>query len=226
MPPGARFELGRGQRIDAAGRALQHAFHVDDLFEAFQEQFRDHGQLVDLLQGDAAADKLEHREDAVRPEFGDVGLQFGVGIAVEFRHPEVADAGLQGAHGFQAALFEGGSDAHDFAGRFHLRAQRVGRVGELVEGEAGELDGRGAAGDGNVFQRHAHGDLRRDPRNGVAAGFAGEGGGTGHSGVDFDQEILGGVGVKGELHVAAAFDLQLLDDLDGRVVQHLQIVVV
>ena len=148
---------------------------------------------------------------------------------------QVADAGLERADGLEKTFLKIGTDAHDLAGGLHLGAEGVGGVGEFVKGEAGEfgddviearLNGGRAAGDGNLLQGHAHGDLGRDAGNGIAAGLGGEGGGAGDAGVDLNQEILAGIRIQGELDIAAALDLQLADDADGTVVEHFEVAVV
>ena len=115
-----------------------------------------------------------------------------------------------------------GADAHDLAGGHHLGAQNVDGGGELVEGEPGQLGddvvqlrlkGGVGVGDFDVLQRHAHGDFRGDPGNGIAGGLGGQRGGTGDTGVDLNEIVSGGIGVESKLNVAAALHLQRPDDL-------------
>ena len=65
------------------------------------------------------------------------------------------------------------------------------------------------------------GDLGGYAGDGVAAGLAGEGGGTADAGVDLDEVVLEALGVERELHVAAAFNLQRADDFQRAVPEHL-----
>ena len=147
----------------------------------------------------------------------------------------MAHAGLERADGFQTAFLEGGADAHDLAGRLHLGAEGVGRVGEFIKGEARELrddvverrlDRRRTACDRDLLQRHAHGDLRGDAGDRITGSLRSERRRAGDSGVDLDEVVFGRIRIQRELDVAAAVDLQLADDLDRAVVEHLQILVV
>ena len=218
-----------GVQIPGSG---QLALHGHDILDGFQEVGRDLGDLEDFVHTHIPAQQLGNGEEVVVPEFPDVLQQFFGGLVVKLGQVEVAGADFQGADGLEQALFQVGADAHDFAGGLHLGAQSVGSGGELVEGEPGQLGNHivqagleGSVGVGNldVFQCHAHGDLGSDPGDGVAGSLGSQSGGAGHTGVDLDQVVLGGVGVQGKLHVAAAFDLQFPNDLDGGIVQHLLI---
>ena len=226
------LRLAQGLRVH--GMLGHDALKVHDLLEGLEEEGRDLGGLVDAIHGNAQTQQLRDGVEVVVAEFGDVAQQLLGGFAVELGHVDVVDADLQRAHGLQQALLEIAADAHDLAGGLHLGAQTVAGRRELVEGEAGQLghhvvearlEGGGGVGDLDVLQIHAHGDLRRHAGDGIAAGLAGEGGGAGHAGVDLDEEVLGGMGIQRELHIAAALDLQRADDLDGAVVEHLQVVV-
>ena len=225
--------LGLAQHGDVVDLLLEPALHRRDLLKRLEKELGDHGDLVELFDARAAAQQLHDRVDVVVPEDGDILIERLVREGIELRVPEVADPGLERADGLEEALLKIGADAHDLARGLHLRAEGVGRVGELVEGEARELrhdvvearlDGGGAARDRDLLQRHAERDLRGDAGDRIAAGLGGEGRGAGHAGVDLNEEILAAGGIERELHVAAALDLQLADDLDGAVVEHLEIV--
>ena len=108
----------------------------------------------------------------------------------------------------------------------------AGGGGELIEGEAGQLcddvvqfglESSIGVGNLDLFQAHAHSDLCSDTGDGVAGSLGSQSGRTGNAGVDLDQVVLRGVRIQCELDVTAAFDLQLGDELDGGVVQHLLI---
>ena len=141
---------------------------------------------------------------------------------------------LQRADRLQQTFFHGAANAHDLAGGFHLRAQRIVGVGKFIKGEAGHLrhhivqcglKGSGGIGNGDLVQRHADGDLRADSGNGIAAGFAGQCGRAGHTGVDLDEVILKTARVQRELHIAAALDFQGPYDLQGAVPEHMILLV-
>ena len=139
-------------------------------------------------------------------------------------------ADLQGSHALQQTLLQIGADAHDLSRGLHLGAQRVGGGGELVEGESRELgnaiiqprlEGGVGVGDLNVLKKHTNGNFCRHTGNGIARRLGRQCRGAGHSGVDLNQIIFTAVGVERELYVTAALDLQLPNDTDRRVVEHL-----
>ena len=136
----------------------------------------------------------------------------------------------QRSHTLQQALLKAGADAHDLAGGLHLSTQGIGGGGKLIKGETGELGdavikpwlkGRIGVGDLDVLKEHSHGDLGGNAGDGVARGLGGQSRRAGHAGVDLDEVILAGVGIERELDVTAALDLQLADELDGGIVEHL-----
>ena len=138
-------------------------------------------------------------------------------------------AGLQSPDRLQKTLLHSPSDAHHFTGGLHLCREGIIGVGELVKGEAGHFGdhivqgglkaGRGV-GQHDFIQGHPDSDLGGNPGDGIAAGFGSQGGGTGHTGVHLDQVVLKRAGVQGELHVAAALDLQRADYPEGTVPEH------
>ena len=112
----------------------------------------------------------------------------------------------------------------------HGGGQLVLGAGELLEGEAGNLDhavvdggfeGRGRlAGDvvAQFVQRVAHGELGGDFGDGEAGGLGGQRGGTGHAGVHFDDHEVAVGGVDAELDVrSAGFHADFAHDGEGGV---------
>ena len=209
--------------------------HPDDLLKRLQEQLRDHRDLMQLLDGNAPAQQLHNCENVVVPEDADILHELLIRAAVKLRVVQMIDPCLQAADALEEAFFQIRADSHDLSGGFHLGPEGVRRIRELVEGEARELchdvverrlHGGGAARNGDLLQGHAHGNLGRHPRDGIAAGLGRQGGGTRDSGVDFDEVVFRGLRMQGKLHVAPALDLQLADDLQGAVVEHLQVMLV
>ena len=107
-------------------------------------------------------------------------------------------------------------------------------VVEFVEGEARHLgddvverglEGGGGVGEHDLVEVHPESHLRRDARDGIAARLGREGGGARHAGVDLDEVISEGVRIERELHVAPALYLELADDLERAVAQHLHFLV-
>ena len=137
---------------------------------------------------------------------------------------------LQRTDGFQQTFLHGAAHAHHFAGGLHLSTQAVVGIGEFVKGETGHfgddivqcrLEGSGGIGQLNFVQRHAHAYLCGNQGNGVAAGFGGQCGGAGHTGIDLNEVVLEGFGVQRKLDVAAAFDFQRTDNFQRTVPKHL-----
>ena len=213
---------------------LQVFFHIHNALDGVQEIHVNGGDLMNLLHGDTPVDHFRNGEDVVGAEHADIVQQLLRGHVVEFVMVDVVRAYLQRADALEQGFLQIGADAHDLAGGHHLGTQNVDGGGELVEGEPGQLGDdvvqlrlKGGVGVGNfdVLQRHAHGDFRGDPGNGVAGGLGGQRGGTGDPGIDLNEIVSGGIGVKGKLDVAAALHLQRPDDFDGGVVEHLHVVV-
>ena len=231
--------LGALEQVCAGGALalLQLLLHVDDALEAVQEPDVHLGDVVDLLGGEATAQSLGHHEQALVGDVDQHVLDL-VGVqALQLVQLQGADVQLQGADGLHQRALEGVGDGHDLAGGLHLGAQGAAGGGELVEGQAGDLQhavvqggleaGGGLAGDGvgDLVQGIAQGDLGGHLGDGIAGGLRGQGGGAGHTGVDLDDRVLIGLGVQGELAVAAALDLQGGDDVQGRAAQHLELFV-
>ncbi len=150
---------------------------------------------------------------------------------------EAEGADLKGAQPLEQRGFESPLDGHDLAGGLHLRAD--GAVGglELVEGPAWDLhhtvvQGRLETGErllrhrvGNFIEAQADRDLRGDAGDWVAGGFRGQGGGAADSWIDFDHDVIVALRVEAELHVAAAFDAERADDLEGGAAEHLVLLI-
>ena len=222
--------LGGGE-----GRKVEHVhaqlfFHLHNVLDGLKEEGRDLRDAIKLVDADTVIDQLGDGKDVVGVELCHVLQHLFLAHAVKLGVIDVVHADLQRADALQEGLLQRGADAHDLARGLHLSAKEIGGGGELVEGEAGELGDhvvktglkcRVGVGDLDLLQRHADGDLCRDARDGIAGCLGGKCGGTGYTGVDLDEVVLTGGGVKGELYVTAAGDLQLADQLDGGVVEHL-----
>ena len=226
--------LGLPEVIQLARVGGEDRLVADDPQEGLQEEHVDLRPVVDQGDVDAEAHQLRDGEDPVVGPLGDIGEELVGAAGVELLLVDVADADLQGADRFEEALLEGAADAHHLAGRLHLRAELVRGFAELVEREAGEfrddvvqrgLEGGGMAVQEDLVERQADGDLRGHAGDREAAGLRGEGRGAGDAGVDLDDVVGEGERVEGELDVAAAFDLQGADHLEGAVAQELVLLV-
>ncbi len=203
---------------------------IRQLLELAQEPAVDLRDLVDVLHGNAALERLEHGEQpmVVHP----VEPLFDVYAAV-VRTVERVQLDLRAAHGLHQRHFEAVGDGHDLAGGLHLSAQRAARARKLVEGPLGEFDhhvvqrrlkaGAGLARDlvFDLVQRVAQRDLGGDLGDGIAGGLAGQRRRAGHAWVDLDDGVFEAVGIQRELAVAAAHDAQRRDDVQRGTAQHL-----
>ena len=156
---------------------FQFPLHLDNAQITFEEILRDHCDLMNLFNGNASAKQFKDGEDTVIPEIADVIHQFVVCIVVKLIQMEVDGSDLQRTDGFQHALFQIGTDSHDFAGGLHLCAQDIGCRRKFIKREARELgnnviqawlDRCSSACDRDIFQRHAQRDLCRDTRDRIA----------------------------------------------------------
>ena len=150
---------------------------------------------------------------------------------------QAVQAHLRPPDGLHQRHLKAGGDGHDLAGGLHLGTQLAAGVGKLIEGPLGHLHhnvvqrglkaGAGLAGDVvfDLVQGVAQGDLGGDLGNGIAGGLGGQGGGAGHTGVHLDDRILKAVRVQSQLHVAAAHDAQMGDDVQRGLPQHLELLV-
>ena len=117
----------------------QQSLHLDDVFESFKEDIRDHGDLVYLFDADAPSQKLGYGVHVVIPEFGNVIHELVAAHAVKLLKVQVAYARLERPYGLEEALREVGAYSHDLSGRLHLRTQHIRGIAEFVERESREL---------------------------------------------------------------------------------------
>ena len=217
------------------GEAFLHeaAFHLDDVLDLVDKEEVDLGDAVDLFRFDAAAQGFGKDEDPFVIDAGEQAADIIEGLSVEFLQVQVAFPDFQRAEGFQERAFERAVECHDFAGRFHLGTDGTICEGEFFEWPAWEFAydivdgwfeaGFRIAGDGigDLIEVQAEGDLRCDFRDRVAGGFRCERGGTADTRIDFDDVVLVRLGVKAVLNIAAAFDLEVADDVKRCGTEHL-----
>ena len=226
---GAEIQLG-GDLV----RRGQLLFHIDDVLELMQEEGVHRGDLVDLVNGhDTAAQRLADVEQALVVRAGDTLLDFRIGLLLDMRGDHALELDLAAADRLHQRALKRVVDCHDLAGRFHLGAKRVVRIDELVKRPARELDhavvdgrleaGLGLAGDGvgDLVQAVADRDLGGHLGDRVAGRLGSQCGRTGYTGVYLDDRVFERLRIECELHVAAALDAQLGDDVERRGAQHL-----
>ena len=160
---------------------------VDDVLHLVEEPLVDHGDIVDLLNGNAALEGFVDAEDpSVVADAQTVGDR-GVGELLEFLVVEGVVGDLSAADSLHDRLLKGRRDRHDLAGRFHLGAELALGVNEFIEGPLRELDDhvvdrRLKAGVGgtrygvlDLVEVVADGDLCRHLGDGIAGRLGSEG---------------------------------------------------
>ena len=151
--------------------------------QAGQKPAVDAGDVVNLVDGHAAAQRLKDGEQAVIVAVGEPVAHRAVGQRGGVQRVEV-DLGT--AHGLEQRAFKVRADGHDLARGLHLCTEAAGRADELVERPLGEFHddvvqrrlkaGAGLAGDVvlDLIERVSEGDLRRDLCDRVAGRLRGE----------------------------------------------------
>ena len=133
----------------------------------------------------------------------------------------------------QERLAERAADAHRLADRLHLRAERRVRAGELLEGEARELDddvvecrleARGRRSGQvvrDLVERVADRELRGDLRDRIAGRLRGERGRARNARVHLDHPQLAGLAARARTGCSAPprLDADRADDRDRRVAE-------
>ena len=192
---------------------------------------------MNLFVADSLSDGLRYHPDPPVIHHFQSGFQLFRGKLAEIVAEHAVHMLLQGADGFHQRALEVVADAHDFAGGLHLGGESAFCRDEFIERKSGNLHhavvqggleaGVGLPGDGvlDFIQGIAQRDLRRHFGNRVPRGLGGQSGGTAHSGVHLDDAVFEAGGMEGELHIAAAGDFQLIDDVQRGGAQHLVLLV-
>ena len=222
--------LGLPQVVRGSHVLPQLLFKLGDVFQLAQKEDADGGGVTDPGRVHAPMQQLSQSVEPVGRALGRVIQQLRIRPAFKPGDADGILAVLQGPNRLLQALLPGSAHTHHFTGGLHLGRQVIGGRGELVKGEPGHfgdhiVQGRLKAGRGvgqpDLVQGHAHGDFGGDPGDGVAGGLGGQGRGPGHPGVDFNDKIPEGMGIQGELHIAAPLHVQSPDDLQGAVPEHM-----
>ncbi len=158
-------------------RLLDLLLRLDERPDLVQKPGIDPGELLDFLQGHAVAEGRSDVEEAERigprelrgQEFPEAASAFHPGGRGRQVDHQAEPFDLQRTDRLLERLPEGPADRHRLADRFHRRGQEILRLGELLEGPAGNLDdavidrrlegGHGLAGD--VVREFRQGCSRR-----------------------------------------------------------------
>ena len=215
---------------------FQSLFKFRHLLQLCKEPAVDPADAEDLVDGRTALQGLKNGEQPVvihpAEPLPDGGMVLGIVFAIQ-----AVQAHLRAADGLHQCHLKAGSDGHDLTGSLHLGTQLAAGVGKLVEGPLGHLhhdvvDGRLKAGAGlagdvifDLVQRVAKGDLRGDLGDRITGGLGGQGGGAADAGIHLNDRVLKAVRVQRQLHIAAAHDAQMGDDVQRGLPQHLELLV-
>ena len=215
---------------------FQRLLKVRHLLQLGKEPAVNAGDAENLVDGGAGFQGFKNGEQPVvvhpAEPLPDGGVILRVLFAVQAVQPHFrAPDGLHQRH------FKAGCNGHDLAGGLHLGSQLPAGIGKLVKGPLGHFHhdvvqrrlkaGAGLAGNVvfDLVQRVAQRDLRGDLGDGITGGLGGQRRRTGHAGVHLDNGVLKAVGIQRQLHVAAAHDAQMGDDVQRRLAEHLELLV-
>ena len=215
---------------------FQSLFKFRHFLQLCKEPAVDAGDAEDLVDGRTALQGLKNGKQTVvihpAKPLPDGGMVLGIVFAVQ-----AVQAHLRPPDGLHQRHLKAGGDGHDLAGGLHLGTQLAAGVGKLIEGPLGHLhhdvvDGRLKAGAGlacdvvlDFVQRVAKGDLRGDLGDRITGGLGCQGGGTADAGIHLNDRIFKAVRIQRQLHVAAAHDPQMGDDVQRGLPQHLELLV-
>ena len=215
---------------------FQSFFKFRHFLQLCKEPAVDPGDAEDLVDGRTALQGLKNGKQTVVIHPAEPLPDGGAVLRIVFT-VQAVQTHFRAADGLHQCHLEAGSDSHDLAGGLHLGAQLAAGVGKLVEGPLGHLHnnvvqrrlkaGAGLSSDVvlDLVQRVAKGDLRGDLGDRIAGGLGCQGGGTADPGVHLNDRIFKAVRVQRQLHIAAAHDPQMGDDVQRRLAEHLEFLV-
>src|SRR5262249_37156336 len=128
-------ETLRAERLEVGARECM--LLPDDLLDVTEEPRIDGGEARHLGDAQPPAEGLTDVPEPLGVRHAETLPQ--VGIARRRARLEADPADLERAERLLERLLEGPADGHHLAHRFHLRAERVARLGEFLEGEARDL---------------------------------------------------------------------------------------
>ena len=214
---------------DILGESL---LHIGDILDGLKEEGCNLCNLVKRFNALATAKKLGNSEDIVVTELLKVGTKTCICHAVELLVVDMVYTNLKRSDTLKKTFLKVRADAHYLTGSLHLCAEGVGCGGKFIEGETRQLcnsvikaglECGGGVGNLNLVKGHTNGNLCGNACNGIAGCLGCESRATGNSGVNLNEIVLAGLGIKSELNVTATLNLKLTDKLDCGVAQHLHI---
>ena len=217
---------------------LQCMLHVNDAHKAMEEPGVNPGNIMYFLNGhDTTAECLTDRENTLEITGLNLFNNFLVAQLGNQRHGQGVNLHFNGPDCLHQRCFKAVGDGHYLTGCLHLGTQALVRIHELIKRPAGELDntvvqcrlkaGYRLTGNriGQLIQTIAYGNLCRNLGNRITGCLGSQCGGTGYTGIYFDNRIFKGIRIQGKLYVTAAFNAQLGDDLQCGGTQHLVLII-
>jgi len=225
------FEKAQAIRIQRLYPGLPNLrLDLNQLLYLHQEPGIDLGDIEHLLPAHPGAEGIGQIPDALGtrlPEFMPQGGGQLIGLQIDDLI-QTTLPGFQPAQGLLKRFLKGTADGHHLAHRFHLGGETIGRLGKLLEGEAGDLghyvvDGRlergrgGAAGDlvAQLIQGETHRQFGGHLGDGKPGGLGGQGRGAGDPGIHLDDDHAPVIRIYRELDVGPA-------GIDADLAQHRQ----
>ena len=214
------LEQAHGVGIDIlhahAAHGLLHLNHIVNAVEIPRVNLAD---VMHALDGPAAAEGLDHIEDAILGRRSDslsklVIVQLGGTLLATGGKTHMAV--FQRAHRLAKGFLKRAADGHDLAHGLHAGGERGVGTLEFLEGEARDLDHavvdsgfearRGGLGDivGNLVEGIAHGKLCGKLGDGESRSLRSQCRGTRNAWIHLDDNKAAVLGVHGKLHVGAA----------------------
>ena len=228
---GEALELGFRQQIGSHGvqadAGLQGAVGHLDPVEGIQEDLVDAGQRRDAFHGITGLEGGGDGEHARVGRMGEGVIQVRdlIGLVADKAHGALPDH----AHSLLDGLLETLADGHHFADALHAGADLAGHTLDLGQIPARQLadhiiDLRALGRIADFRQGVTQADLGRHEGQRIAGRLGGKGRGTAQARVDLDDAVVQApVRRKGELDVALADDIEMPHDLDGILVQEVQL---
>ena len=191
------------------------------------------GNVMDFINGGTLAERFIHDKMTFTGGRNQHGEELFLCFAVKIlRMAQAVAAGFQAADGFLEGFLVVLADAHDFAYRTHLRTQLVFHAFEFFKGPAGELDYHIVSvrhifvqspvfSAGDVLQGEAAGQHGGNEGDREAGSLGSQSGGTGGTGIDFDNNDAVGFRIMGKLYVGAADNLNAFNDFISLLLQTL-----
>ena len=221
-----------GQRSSA-----EFCLHVDETVQLMNKPAVNLCLGKNIVVGEAAAQCLGDDPDAAIVDHMKLSLELvivkrGVIIAHQAVHML-----LERANRLHERTLKVRADGHDLTGRLHLRAERVLCRDEFIEGQARHLDHAvvehglkrrvGLLGHRvlNLIQGVAERNLRRNLCDRITGRLRSERRGTADARVHLNDTVLKAVRIQRVLHVAAAGDSELGDNVERGAAEHLVLLV-